>query len=80
MQRRRRTEVVGGTVWVPPTTPSLEAGLLLGSSQAPGCTCAGDVFGHERHCGEVEPSALSAMEDNLSTIVDKLSDAEDLEF
>ncbi len=40
------------------------------------CTCAGDVFGHERHCGEVEPALGGAVPNWNHTS----TDAEDLEF
>ena len=87
MQRRRRTEVIGGSDRVPPITPSLSVGVLGPSSwvgpnpepfSSQGCTCGapGGVYGHERHCGEVEPAPKSGSCDPQWTS----ADAEDLEF
>jgi len=78
MPRRHRTEVVGGSDRVPPTIPSLWVGIYKPSSMAGLCTCGapGGVYGHERHCGEVEPAPKSGSCDPQWTS----ADAEDLEF
>jgi hypothetical protein len=40
------------------------------------CTCAGDGFGHELHCGEVEPAPGGVVPKRYRTS----TDTEDLEF
>ncbi len=86
--RDRRKGCVGGADRVPPIkTPSLSVGVLGPSSwvgpnpetkTAQGCTCGapGGAYGHERHCGEVEPAPKSGSCDPQWTS----ADAEDLEF
>jgi hypothetical protein len=73
MQRRRKFPDSGnistGTVLVPVelTVPPWDS-----------CTCGapGGWYGHERHCGEVEPASECAIPDWNHTT----SDNEDLEF
>ncbi len=78
MQHRRRNEVIGGSDRVPPIIPSLWVGIYKPSSMAGLCTCGapGGWYGHERHCGEVEPVPVGVVPfwNHIST------DAEDLEF
>ena len=73
MQRRRRfakfASISGGAevVLPEPTVQNLDS-----------CTCGapGGVYGHERHCGEVEPAPGGAVPNWNHTS----TDAEDLEF
>ncbi len=92
MRRRRRTEVVGATRTGAPTTGpigrifDLDRSLIDCANPGPIqfspignlCTCGapGGWYGHERHCGEVEPASEYALPAWQHTS----TDAEDLEF
>ncbi len=58
MQHRRKSvkliDISGGTEVVPPEKRRFSFGTAF-STVVETCTCAGDMYGHERHCGEVEP-------------------------
>ncbi len=76
MQRRRKYPILGyifgAAVGVAPDpVPTLRQG----------CTCAGDVFGHERHCGETPPLVESSpLSVDIGRMFANLPNIDDLEF
>jgi hypothetical protein len=76
MQHRRRTEGAATAAPFLIGRSLFDLDRMFGIANTCTCGAPGGVYGHERHCGEVEPASECALPAWQHTT----TDAEDLEF